>query len=75
MTGFGSRTGISPVSDPRRTKSATGCEAGPTLFACHHEGVQPDFLCLAKGLTGGYLPMAATLDDAKSFRRLSGRIR
>src|SRR2546430_16571908 len=26
------------------------------LFACHHEDVQPDFLCLAKGLTGGYLP-------------------
>ena len=31
------------------------------LFACEHEGVTPDFLCLAKGLTGGYLPMAATL--------------
>ena len=31
------------------------------MFACEHEGVTPDFLCLAKGLTGGYLPMAATL--------------
>lgn len=31
------------------------------LFACEVEGVTPDFLCLAKGLTGGYLPMAATL--------------
>ncbi|MBN2474610.1 MAG: adenosylmethionine--8-amino-7-oxononanoate transaminase [Pirellulales bacterium] len=31
------------------------------MFACEHEGVSPDFLCLAKGLTGGYLPMAATL--------------
>jgi adenosylmethionine-8-amino-7-oxononanoate aminotransferase len=32
-----------------------------TMFACDHEGVSPDFLCLAKGLTGGYLPLAATL--------------
>lgn len=32
-----------------------------TMFACEHEGVSPDLLCLAKGLTGGYLAMAATL--------------
>ena len=31
------------------------------MFACEHEDVSPDFLCLAKGLTGGYLPLAATL--------------
>jgi adenosylmethionine-8-amino-7-oxononanoate aminotransferase len=31
------------------------------MFACEHEAVAPDLLCLAKGLTGGYLPMAATL--------------
>ncbi len=31
------------------------------MFACEHEGVAPDLLCLAKGLTGGYLPLAATL--------------
>ena len=42
------------------------------LFACHHEGVQPDFLCLAKGLTGGYLPMAATLTTQKIFDAFLG---
>jgi adenosylmethionine-8-amino-7-oxononanoate aminotransferase len=31
------------------------------MFACGHEGVTPDLLCVAKGLTGGYLPLAATL--------------
>jgi len=31
------------------------------MFACEQEQVSPDFLCLAKGLTGGYLPLAATL--------------
>ncbi len=31
------------------------------MFACEHEEVSPDLLCLGKGLTGGYLPMSATL--------------
>jgi adenosylmethionine-8-amino-7-oxononanoate aminotransferase len=31
------------------------------MFACEHEGVSPDLMCLAKGITGGYLPLAATL--------------
>jgi adenosylmethionine-8-amino-7-oxononanoate aminotransferase len=31
------------------------------MFACEHEGVGPDLMCLAKGITGGYLPLAATL--------------
>jgi len=31
------------------------------MFACEHENVSPDILCLAKGITGGYLPLAATL--------------
>ncbi|MDW8310297.1 MAG: aminotransferase class III-fold pyridoxal phosphate-dependent enzyme [Verrucomicrobiales bacterium] len=46
--------------------------AGGGLFACHHEGVQPDFLCLAKGLTGGYLPMAATLTTERVFDAFLG---
>ena len=37
------------------------------LFACHQEAVQPDLMALAKGLTGGYVPMAATLTTQAIF--------
>jgi adenosylmethionine-8-amino-7-oxononanoate aminotransferase len=40
---------------------ATGFGRTGTMFACEQEQVAPDILCLAKGLTAGYLPMAATL--------------
>jgi adenosylmethionine-8-amino-7-oxononanoate aminotransferase len=50
----------------------TGSQSLAGLFACHRENVQPDFLCLAKGLTGGYLPMAATLTTQKVFDAFLG---
>lgn len=40
---------------------AVGMGRTGRMFACEHENVSPDFLCVAKGLTGGYLPLAATL--------------
>lgn len=42
------------------------------LFACEHEQVTPHFLCLAKGLTAGYLPMAATLTTTEIWRAFLG---
>jgi adenosylmethionine-8-amino-7-oxononanoate aminotransferase len=60
MTGFG-RTG---VQSPKPKVQS--------FFACQKENVQPDFLCLAKGLTGGYLPMAATLTTQEIFNAFLG---
>ncbi len=39
----------------------TGCGRTGLMYACEHAGIWPDLLCLAKGLSGGYLPFAATL--------------
>ncbi len=46
---------------------ATGFGRTGRRFACEHEGVAPDVLCVAKGITGGYLPIAATLATEEIF--------
>ena len=76
MTGFG-RTGMAGGKLGKWESGKRSPAHSPTfppapLFACHHEGVQPDFLCVAKGLTGGYLPMAASLTTQKVFDAFLG---
>ena len=44
------------------------------MFACEHENIRPDLMCLAKGITGGYLPLAATLTTGKVYNAFLGRI-
>jgi len=75
MTGFGRVGQASRLPKPQ--VDASGPEWGrrdacPTFFACHYESVQPDFLALAKAMTGGYLPMAATLTTQAVFDAFLG---
>jgi adenosylmethionine---8-amino-7-oxononanoate aminotransferase len=51
---------------------ATGFGRSGRMFACEHEGVAPDLLCLAKGITGGYLPLAATLASERIYEGFLG---
>jgi adenosylmethionine-8-amino-7-oxononanoate aminotransferase len=51
---------------------ATGFGRSGHMFACEHEGVAPDLLCLAKGITGGYLPLAATLASERVYEGFLG---
>ncbi len=51
---------------------ATGFGRTGTMFACEREAVSPDLLCLAKGITGGYLPLAATLTSERIYEGFLG---
>ena len=51
---------------------ATGFGRTGRMFACEHEDVAPDLLCLAKGITGGYLPLAATLATERIYEGFLG---
>jgi adenosylmethionine-8-amino-7-oxononanoate aminotransferase len=51
---------------------AVGMGRTGKMFACEHEDVVPDFLCLGKGLTGGYLPMSATITHDEIYRAFLG---
>src|SRR2546429_8050173 len=46
---------------------ATGFGRTGRMFACEHEDVQPDLMTVGKGLTGGYLPVAATLASDRIY--------
>jgi adenosylmethionine-8-amino-7-oxononanoate aminotransferase len=52
---------------------ATGFGRTGTMFACEHESVVPDLMCVAKGITGGYLPLAATFASERIYEGFLGR--
>jgi adenosylmethionine-8-amino-7-oxononanoate aminotransferase len=53
---------------------AVGFGRTGSMFACEREKIEPDFLCLAKSVTGGYLPLAATLTTDEVFEGFFGQI-
>jgi len=60
------------IADEVMTALGRASAGATSLLACHQENVHPDYAALAKGLTGGYLPLAATLTTREVFEAFLG---
>lgn len=74
----GFMTGVKQLAEKYQTllifdEVATGFGRTGKMFACEHEGVTPDLMAVAKGISGGYLPLAATLATEKIYEGFLGK--